>query len=818
MPETILRRDPATRDVAHDVRSVCLLMPPQWELDGFVAVNPFVGFGSMPFEDAARAIADVREATVLPGSRWFRSSARDADTIHRAASSLGCSVSHLNAMLDGQASKPVRQREVPYTLAEGLDRRLGTRWEERARIHAASACAEHVAPAAGVVAPADGLYVRWLADAKLDHGLEWAGLAGFRRWLTCLPASPDQAIAAMLERLELPVWERHGYLYRLLHGVAGWASYLRRWAWQRDREDPGLVLDLLAIRICLDTAIAELAPRASLGTTAAAAADPVEDERFSMALQDAMEDEIASGIAGRFVAPPPVEPVGRPSSQCVFCIDVRSERLRRHLEAADPAIETIGFAGFFGVAVEWSSHGVSSRRCPVLLNPGFRTGPEVQGAADTDHSLLQALLRAPSAAFVGVETLGLGALAKLVRAGLGRIARPRRDADETIAFERSIRHDLPLDVRVDLAERLLLGLGMTDRFARLVLLCGHQGCSANNPHAASLHCGACGGRGGALNARIAASILNDGQVRAILAGIGRQIPEDTWFVAGLHDTSTDQVRLLDSERAPASHHGDVAHLQKALQVAGAMTRRERAWQLGLSGSDQALDAALGRRAADWSETRPEWGLAGNQAFVVARRARTRGVDLAGRAFLHEYDAGQDPSGAVLELILSAPMVVASWINLQYLASTVDPGTFGAGDKNLLNRSGDVGVVLGDGRDLRPGLPLQSVKGTDGGFLHEPVRLQVFVEASRARISEVLERQPAVRELVENGWVRLFSLSPHGAAVARWKPGLGWEPFRGEEDQESGGKEREAGRRPLDLPQQSRPRSPSAGQGSGTSAS
>jgi hypothetical protein len=313
---------------------------------------------------------------------------------------------------------------------------------------------------------------------------------------------------------------------------------------------------------------------------------------------------------------------------------------------------------------------------------------------------------------------------------------------------------------------------------------------------------------------MAAAVLNDGDVRVVLAGLGRPIPEDTWFIAGLHDTSTDQVRLLDPDRVPTSHRGDLEKLGQALHTAGAMTRRERAWQLGHDAHDDALDEALDRRAADWSETRPEWGLAGNQAFIVARRARTRGVDLAGRAFLHDYDQTLDPDGSVLELILSAPMVVASWINLQYLASTVDPRTFGAGDKNLLNRSGDVGVVLGDGTDLRSGLPLQSVQDGDGRFLHEPVRLQVFVEASRQRIERVLERQPAVRELVENGWVRLFALNPHGAAVARWRPGLGWEPFCGEKDQDSRGTAREAGwRSPVDVSQQSRPRPSSAGQGS-----
>lgn len=812
MPEATLRPEAAERDIVREARKVCLLVPPLWDLDSFVAVNPFVGFIGMPFVEAARAIADVREATVLPGSDWFRRAPLDAATIERAARSLGCSTTHLQAMLSGAAARPVRQREVPYTIAEGLDRRLGTRWNERACANAAAACAEHAASAGSVKAPSEDLYRCWLEDARADHGLELAGLVGFRRWLGCLPGSPGPAIAAMLERLEIPAWERHGYLYRLLHGVSGWASYLRRWAWQRDREDAGLVLDLLAIRIALDVAIGELAPRARVGPAAPVAA-PVEDERFSMALQDAREDMLATILASRFSGPPVPDAGARPSAQCVFCIDVRSERLRRHLERVAPSIQTIGFAGFFGVAVDWCEEGTSSRRCPVLLQPGFRSESDRPGRASRG-SLSQALLRSPAAAFAGVETLGLSALVRLVQAGLGRFTRAPRDRDETVPFEVALRRDLSLDTRVDMAERMLLGMGLKERAARLVLLCGHQGRSANNPHAASLHCGACGGRGGALNARMAAAILNDGQVRAILAGIGQPIPRDTWFVPGLHDTSVDEVRLLDLERVPASHKADLDALRESLAQAGSATRAERAAELGIAAEIDGLEQVLDRRAADWSETRPEWGLAGNAAFIAARRHRTHGSDLEGRAFLHDYDESLDPDGAVLELILSAPMVVASWINLQYFASSVDPAVFGAGDKNLLNRSGGVGVVTGDRRDLRAGLPLQSVRDANGRPMHEPVRLQVFVEASRARIAEVLERQPMVRELVEHGWVRLFSLSPHGASVARWKPGLGWEPFHGEDGEEGGSRPSGVARNGgLDLPQQPRPRPSSARQGS-----
>jgi uncharacterized protein YbcC (UPF0753/DUF2309 family) len=180
-----------------------------------------------------------------------------------------------------------------------------------------------------------------------------------------------------------------------------------------------------------------------------------------------------------------------------------------------------------------------------------------------------------------------------------------------------------------------------------------------------------------------------------------------------------------------------------------------------------------RRARDWSEVRPEWALARNAAFIAGRRGRTRGVDLEGRAFLHEYDWTADPDGSVLTLILTAPMVVASWINLQYFASSVDNAVFGSGTKALHNRVGALGVVLGNGGDLRTGLALQSVQAADGSLYHEPLRLQVMVEAPRERIEAVLAAQPGVRELAENGWIRLFALDPYGSGAARWVLGNSW---------------------------------------------
>ncbi len=287
-------------------------------------------------------------------------------------------------------------------------------------------------------------------------------------------------------------------------------------------------------------------------------------------------------------------------------------------------------------------------------------------------------------------------------------------------------------------------MSLTGNFARLVLLAGHGANVVNNPHASALHCGACGGYSGEVNARLLAALLNDAEVRAGLAPNGIEIPDDTLFVAALHDTTTDQVTLYAGDHPSAAHAADIKQAKAWLGAAGKMARTERALRLPRASGQRSI----ARRSRDWAETRPEWALAGCKAFIAAPRSRTAGKSLEGRAFLHDYDWMQDKSFGVLELILTAPVVVASWISLQYYGSTVAPEAFGGGNKLLHNVTGGIGVVEGNGGLLRAGLPWQSVHDGEH-FAHEPLRLSVCIEAPREAMTEVLRRHDGVRALFDN---------------------------------------------------------------------
>ncbi|MDO6846324.1 putative inorganic carbon transporter subunit DabA, partial [Escherichia coli] len=183
-----------------------------------------------------------------------------------------------------------------------------------------------------------------------------------------------------------------------------------------------------------------------------------------------------------------------------------------------------------------------------------------------------------------------------------------------------------------MAARILKAMSFTSDFARLVVIAGHGAKVVNNPHASALHCGACGGYSGEVNARLLASLLNDKEVRAGLSEHGIVIPADTLFLAALHDTTTDAVTRFTEDHPSPEHAQDLVQVTQWLAAAGALARGERA--LRLPRANRGQDIA--HRARDWAEIRPEWALAGCQAFIAAPRSRSAGRDLAGRAFLHDY--------------------------------------------------------------------------------------------------------------------------------------------------------------------------------------
>ncbi|WP_421762183.1 YbcC family protein [Devosia sp.] len=766
-------------------------IPPAWPLASSVAVNPFLGQTDEPLSQVAARLARVAGASVTMPRSWYRDQIAKgtineqdlSDALARAPLGLG---PESLASLKSQLQTPARPLVATMTVADLAAKVSGIDWPGLINERFGAWAAGYLDEGQALWAAPRGrsAYAAWRLVAMHDLTPEIVGLSGFATHVAEAPEGAVQALERATARLGLPDAALETYFHQLLIGLGGWAQYARYLLWQAELKGgtDATVGDFLAIRMLWEEVLWDrygdqiLADWGAVVAVHAAPLKPAADQVVDALLQEAAERAAQRALADTLAAPSAGARESRPAIQAAFCIDVRSEVFRRALESLNPEIQTLGFAGFFGMSASHRrfASDVEEHRLPVLLNSGLSSVAGDRGMAGTDRST-RVKERAKRAwgrfklaavsSFAFVEATGPIYASKLVGDALGlKGARLATDPAPQLVP----RPDLP--TRIKTAATVLRAMSLTSNFARLVVLAGHGANVVNNPHASALHCGACGGYAGDVNSRLLAVLLNDGEVRSGLVGEGIEVPADTLFVAALHDTTTDTVTLFDEDHQSPSHGPDLAVAQDWFASAGLIARSERALRL-----PHATEETILRRSRDWAEIRPEWALAGCNAFIGAPRRFTSGKNLQGRAFLHDYDWRADSGFKVLELIMTAPVVVASWISLQYYGSTVAPALFGGGNKLLHNVVGGMGVLEGNGGAMRAGLPWQSVHDGEQ-FVHEPLRLSVCIAAPCEAMTEILGKHAGVRALFDNRWLHLFALDEAGRMAWRYGGDLNWTPM------------------------------------------
>jgi hypothetical protein len=490
--------------------------------------------------------------------------------------------------------------------------------------------------------------------------------------------------------------------------------------------------------------------------------------------------------------------------QAIFCLDEREESFRRHLEEIDPAIETLGTPGFFGVAMYHQGATDAHPRplCPVTIRPAhYVFEVEEDPAALSGRSRRVQRRVAGFLGYnvsVGSRTLVRGAVLTTIVGWLtllplvlrvvfpwlsSRLRRARHDSmAPAVTRLRVSRDDAPPSDRrtgftvaemAAIVRRVLEDVGLAGRLAPLVAIVGHGSVSLNNPHESAHDCGACGGGRGGPNARAFAQMANDPRVRRLLQSDGLRIGADTWFVGAQRNTCNNALTFYDDDRVPASHARRLERARELFDGARAREAHERCRRFDAVPAWYPPAAALAHvegRAADLAQPRPEYGHATNAYCVIGRRARTAGLFLDRRAFLASYDPTTDPDGRILSRILAGVVPVVAGINLEYYFGYVDPSGYGCGTKLPHNVTALIGVMDGAQSDLRTGLPWQMVE------IHEPVRLTIVVEADPDRAGRALRANPAILRLVRNRWIWLACLGPGSSALWVYGP-EGFQPYR-----------------------------------------
>jgi len=440
----------------------------------------------------------------------------------------------------------------------------------------------------------------------------------------------------------------------------------------------------------------------------------------------------------------------------IFCIDVRSEPVRRSIEQVGN-YSTMGFAGFFGLSFNLKKNNAITCQCPALLSPNetIKSHEEALSFMDTLVASIQNGFAhckdGMLSPFVLFEMLGIWkTLTVLYKNYVVQYLSPK---DETLSISDEMLFDtFSLESLLDYAKNLIQALRLNTLNTPFIILCGHTATTENNPYQAALDCGACGGNSGLPNALLACQILNNPMVRQKLLLENIHFKQGVKFIAACHNTTLDTLTL--------HYNPSILTDEQKLLLIGIQKDIKRAMQC-VSKERKALlpgNIPFLSRKTHWAELIPEWGLANNAAFIIAPRAMTKQVNLNARVFLHEYFPQQDPTLKNLENILLAPLIVAFWINMQYYFSSVAQKSFGSGNKAIHNIVSNIGVIEGNSSDLKFGLPKQSVM-YHGKLIHEPRRLSVIIYAEEAQVMPIIKKHEVLSQLIDGNWLHVIFLSP-----------------------------------------------------------
>jgi uncharacterized protein YbcC (UPF0753/DUF2309 family) len=750
-----------------------------WPLYSFVASNPLAGYENFSFREAVSLAEKHFNAKSFPAAKLYRQAWEngdiDLDVLLSSLQESGLSKSpeHYLELLESQ--KRIEEANTNHDVDRIMAKWLAAFMDE--------GLSEWDMPY-----KSEGFYTAWRLLVVYDSELGTTSLRD-------IPKTSSEALEQILK--DYPQGEYINIFSYHLAALPGWTGYINHRSasgsdWQK--EYPISLMDYLAARLWT----AQKLNISILPDSKKDNSQPLVSKLqyiWLKAWEQSWQKQLVKTLEMDSLESKSSTERKVPEAQMVFCIDTRSELIRRHVESiAD--YETYGYAGFFGIAMDYKSpnDGIIRKSCPPIVSSAYTVSESAQENKKDNlvafekkndirkfaNYFLSRMKNMLPSAFGYVEGsgffYGLSLIARTIVPGSIYRLNERNSSEIEGMCEPKINSVVTEDhemLGISLNEKVGIVKSAFDlmgwkQFAPLVLFVGHGSHSANNPFGSSLDCGACAASPGRHNARMLAKLANLPEVREALSEVhGVMIPKKTIFIGAEHNTTTDDIVLFDSE-VPDTHKQELKKIKANLLKAQKTATQDR---LGITTS--SIYSAQ-QKANNWSETRPEWGLAKNAGFIVGPRSLTQNNKLDGRCFLHSYDWEMDTTGKALEGIMQGPMVVTQWINNHYYFSTVDNNTYGGGSKITHNITGKFGVVQGNGGDIKMGLPLQSLFGSDDSMYHQPLRLTVMIQAPVNRVSEILLRNEKLMTLLDNEWIYLMVMDPtHKNEIFKYEKSIQW---------------------------------------------